>query len=264
MAEPERVELGQGAVAVVDALGFKEARRMHGVQKLVSSVKNARRRMAADAELGNLLGAEEVLTAAFSDTVIIASVANNLEGVGHGVERLAGATSALVTDAALGVAPLAYRGCIAAGPLLVVDDIFVGDAIDEAAQWYEQALAAVVWLTPSARAAVSAPRSKPALVEWDLPLRDRGPLTVLAVNPFFATVLLRRTDDEIRAGIDQVTKALLQPFETSMAVDVILKQQHTAAFLRAARHHALAVLPQVREDWHSAMTALEAEDKSDA
>jgi hypothetical protein len=56
---------------------------------------------------------------------------------------------------------------LAAGSLAVADDIFVGEAIDEAAELSEQAMAAVVWLAPSAVAALAKKRRSKMVLEQD-------------------------------------------------------------------------------------------------
>jgi hypothetical protein len=179
--------------------------------------------------------------------------------VGH----LAGSVSTLVNQAVSAQAPLAYRGCLAAGRLVVVDEVFIGDAIDEAAEFAEEALAAVVWLTPSAVAARGAlPPSMP-LLEWDVPLRDRGALRTLVVNPFFAGVPAVSDDAVVAARLDQVEAALLKPFGQSTAIDVALKRQHTVAFLREARAHTLKLMPAARREHAGLLASMKDDDEAE-
>jgi hypothetical protein len=68
------LHLRPGAIAVVDALGFKEARKTHGVQRLVDAVRKVRSDSSNGADLDNIMGVAETTVAAFSDTVIIATM----------------------------------------------------------------------------------------------------------------------------------------------------------------------------------------------
>jgi hypothetical protein len=267
MAEHGAKEVGIGAVAVVDALGFRAARTKHAVGDLVGSIRRVRDRMQSGAQLDSMFGIAETTVAAFSDAIIVAACPPEYEGrrppggsdlpmlVGH----LAGSVSTLVTEAASASVPLAYRGCVAAGSLTVVDDIFIGNAIDEAAEFAEQALAAVVWLAPSA---VFARRGRPqsmVLLEWDVPLRDRGPLRTLVVNPFFS-VPLDDDDSIFIKKMEAVECALLKPFDASQSVDVALKRQYTEAFLREARRFSVEMMPDARRSRDALLASLQDDD----
>lgn len=260
------LQMRSGAVAVVDALGFKAARQAHGVERLFDAVRRVRSNSAKGAELDNIMGVAETTVAAFSDSVILATMPISRGATGtpsvpepYLIEHLAASVSSLVASAAFGSAPLAYRGCIAAGSLAVADDIFVGEAIDEAAELSEQSMAAVVWLAPSAVAALVKRRSKMVLVEWDVPLHGRGSLRTLVVNPFFSTVLLSQDDELISKRMDEVESTLLLPFESSRALDVTLKRQHTAAFLRVAREFSLKTMPEALKDAENLLSSFGSE-----
>lgn len=270
MAEANtRAALGFGAVAVVDALGFRAARKIHGLEDLIGCIRRVRTRTQNNAGLDSLFGIAETTVAAFSDAVILASRPPEYDGreardadlsmlVGH----LAGAVATLVTEAVSAGAPLAYRGCLAAGRLTVVDEIFIGDAIDEAAEFAEQALAAVVWLAPSAVAARKDHAGSMVLLEWDVPLRDRGTLRTLVVNPFFALPAV--DDDTFTKRMDQAELALLKPFDASSSVDVALKRQHTMAFLKEARRFSLEMLPQARRHYAGILSSMQDDDAEEA
>ncbi|HVY32589.1 MAG TPA: hypothetical protein VHB79_38895 [Polyangiaceae bacterium] len=249
MVDEAEVVLGEGTAAVLDVLGFKAARRTHGVEKLVSAVRRLRQHMEMDEGVRQIFGGTSTTTAAFSDSVILTKAAGQLDADGtretlsQTVEHTAAAAAQLVTDAISGDVPLPFRGCIAAGPLLVFGDIFVGDAIDAAAEFAEQALAAVVWLAPSALKALSASRRRSILmlVEWEVPLRG-GRIETLVVNPFWQSALLTPTQENAEAEFAELTTKLLAPFDGVDALDVAQKRQNTASFLR----HAAAVS---RDKW---------------
>ena len=99
------LQLRPGAIAVVDALGFKEARKTHGVDRLVEAVRKVRSDSANGANLDNIMGVAETTVAAFSDTVILASMPISSGAAGYPsstepwlVEHLAASVSSLVTS----------------------------------------------------------------------------------------------------------------------------------------------------------------------
>lgn len=241
-----------GAVAVIDALGFRAARKNHGVEKLVHSVKRIREMTQQEVAVNQAFRLESGTVAAFSDTIIISMMAQWAFGespnrsISNAVQSAAASASQLVAGAAFAPAGLGYRGCIAVGPLVVDDGVFVGEAIDEAAEWYERAAAAIVWLTPSASAALGANPSRLLLLPWDLPLKEMGSLSVLAVNPFYATASLNAHADvaTLMAALTQVEEKLLATFHgPTVVIDVEQKRQNTQRFLAAAKAHTVRELP---------------------
>ena len=153
--------------------------------------------------------------------------------------------SRLTVAAAGARVPLAYRGCIAVGELALSESYFVGEAIDEAATWHEQADAAITWVTPSARARAAV---EPCihLLEWPVVMKTGGPVRVLAANPLWTTGTADRALDghDVTATIDSLVELLLRPFNGATDVDVVRKRQNTEAFLHAAREHTLKLIPQ--------------------
>jgi len=128
--------------------------------------------------------------------------------------------------------PLLYRGCIAAGPILAKGDFFVGKAIDEAAQWSQEADAAVVWLLPSARRALGPNPPEHLVFEWGVPLKKHSsPLNWLILNP------LARSDaaSHWRETMEDLDGRFMGAFGENLPIDVEIKRQNTRRALDAAR-----------------------------
>jgi hypothetical protein len=129
--ENEPFKMGEGAVAIADALGFREAARTpEGAQGLVEAVRETRKVTSTETDLNNLLGEAHIHYAAVSDTIILACQPYS-STMAQAVARVASSVVSMQAAAARTRLPLAYRGCLAAGPLYVAeDDLFVGKAID--------------------------------------------------------------------------------------------------------------------------------------
>jgi hypothetical protein len=260
------VPLGPGAAAVVDALGFKEARKHHAVDDLVSTIKQVQATARSQASMAGLFGGLSPIVAAISDTVLMASGtqaddwSNRRRQVTlpSAIYSLCSCVAMMVVAAARSAAPLAYRGCVATGEIHAEDGIFLGTAIDEAAEHSEAAAAAVVWLTPAARGVVN---SEPDLtrmgyVPWALPLRSGGSVDVLTVNPFLHEAIGRVTkpDGLDMDELDRIEQALLSPLTKSSRLDVAQKLQNTTAFLKEAKAHTIARFDQLEDDYYNAQS----------
>jgi hypothetical protein len=231
-------------VAVVDALGVKGIWKQ-GVTPVdvIASMRQSKESAVSSAAFHGIFY-RPIQVATFSDTIIATcdpangTLAESIAGVAFVMNGL-GAT------AASNSVPMAYRGCIAVGDLAVSDDYFVGEAIDEAAIWHEQADAAVVWLTPRAQKDSGLKHGdQTALLEWEVPLKD-GAVTVLAVNPLWTDPVVSPVmarEDPTRA-IDELVASLLRPLHRSSAIDVVRKRQNTERFLAAARAYTLERAP---------------------
>jgi len=150
------------------------------------------------------------------------------------VGRLAGVVSAIQSSIVNDKLPLNYRGCISTGQLAVGNDFFLGEAVDDAASLYEAAQAALVWLTPAARAAVKETEFGLSLIDWPVPLKSGGSLNALVVNPF-AAIAYTDPDALDVAAIDATFERFKMPFESAKTVDVAQKAQNTLRFLEVAR-----------------------------
>jgi hypothetical protein len=237
-------QLEVGAVALLDALGFKGIWNQYPPEDVVHSILNTRARAKRNAELYRRIDDLPIEAHAFSDTLVV-----TVQGFPDA--NIALMSLALHVAFAQGIAavmpvPLLYRGCVTAGPLLANDGVFIGRAIDEASELYEAAAAGVVWLAPSAVKAWNEPGNEElVLMEWDVPFRDGGSLTTLVVNPFTSQTDLDHDLDVER--LDRLEVKLLATFDRSSRLDVAQKRQRTAAFLKAAKGHTIKVFPNWRE-----------------
>ncbi len=246
-----------GGVVVMDALGFKALRRTRPAD-IVAGIRAARTAAKSAASVRNFLSADRFHYAALSDTVILAAEpgspdapAHEARGTDHMLLGLAAAAAAVCVEAAKGPLPLAFRGCLSSGDIVVDDDIFLGEAIDDAAEWYEQADAAAVWLTPKACKSISIGSSL-AWFQWDVPLKGVGTLTTLVVNPFYHEILEGFTRDPLGSlleRIDPIREAMLASFRTSVRIDVVRKLQNTAKLLEVARAHTCEHYEQERDEY---------------
>ena len=228
----------QGLVALIDALGFRGIWAQFAEEKLLATL----RRVRDEARLRD----PNIHMRLLSDTIVLASPLIESEEEGQdGYElicRFIEAIAAVQAVAALSDPPLLYRGCIAQGSVLVNEEFIVGQAVDEAAEWMEQADGALVWLTPSALklhrlGGPSRIAEEAIALEYDVPLRDGRNVRTLVVNPIRGyprdgsgrTV----TDQELATRIG----AAFERPSGRVSVEVLIKRQQTEAFLRSALSH---------------------------
>jgi hypothetical protein len=104
----------------------------------------------------------------------------------------------------------------------------LGEAVDEAAEWMEQADAAIVWLTPSAEAVFRASLERDwndrlSVIETTVPMKNGRRLRTVASIPVNSE------------HVDDHANRLLQAFANDPTrpapADVIVKLQNTAAFV---------------------------------
>jgi hypothetical protein len=264
----------RGAVAIVDALGFKGIWKRHPAGEVLAKLRGFKEDVAerrADLlerarRLREHLGVEfEIHVTLLSDTVVL-GVTRKI--VGHRDRRdlndvdsvalvsVARITAQLLVKAGQRPPALAYRGCIATGEFDMEDTFIIGPAVDEAAQWMDEAEAAVVWLTASAKDAFVAagfdkdPELTAVLSPYQVPLkvqkgqRPRSRLSSLWLPPTPApTVELRDTfcvnDLASVEGIDEHAvqenraahaKRVLDTFGGGPTPEIRRKQQNTARF----------------------------------
>jgi hypothetical protein len=234
--EGRRPTVAQGAVAIIDALGFRGIYRPHGVEKIVKTLSRAKERLEEGHDIRRIVEEPPISIVCFSDTIVMSTYARNGDELGKAVAHLAAAVASFLYQAITDPkrVPLLYRGCIAAGELTVTEDLFIGPAVDEAAEWYERANAAVVWLTPQANRLAAENGVDLALVEWTVPLKQAGSLETLVVNPLWFLGLDREK------SIEEHVKKYLDAFERpggALSVDVIVKKQQTHRFLEVASGH---------------------------
>ncbi len=195
-----------GAVAVIDALGFRGIWNRVQPTALVARLQAIRNHVSMWCDEHNAAvegGRTRFIAQVLSDTVVVgAAVANermqaiDADAVKYTLIHFASDEVGELVRAALEEEPyLAFRGCLAVGELWLSPNekvgetvVALGPAIDEAVQWHEEADAAVVWLTPTASSiAECRPKAAPQLwsstwFEWEVPLRHGGKLTTMVVN----------------------------------------------------------------------------------
>jgi class 3 adenylate cyclase len=119
--------------------------------------------------------------------------------------------------------PFAYRGSITFGDCLIGGNFIVGPAVDTAANLERHAEGAFVWLSPSARAAMT-PNAPPwyPLVPYRVPMKGGHRYFTYVVSPFG----WKSSEAERR----EARERLLSSFERD-EISVEIKRQHTETFL---------------------------------
>jgi hypothetical protein len=165
-----------------------------------------------------------------SDTIVIAAfgAADPGEKQAWGLVDLVSQGAAYVMrKAALTDRPLVYRGVVNFGRMLMSPDGFLlGPCVDEAAEAYETAEGAFIWLMPDADR-LEAHEYEPHVwrtmaFEYDVPLKGGRTIRTTTLSPFVDT-----HDPRERAKIRN-------GYETAMAssrVDITVKRQNTLRFL---------------------------------
>jgi class 3 adenylate cyclase len=260
------LEFREGAVALIDALGFKGIWQRYSEKDVVAKLQQladttcdetSRLQEAARRSNGNLL--EFVRTSFLSDSVVfgvatkpLEDVATGLRSVGLGdiaafnTESLAGEAvsivaellSTLIRRALEPPIPLAFRGAISFGRFGMSERFIIGPAIDEAAEWMNRAHGAFIVLAPSAgKFPQGGPPSISSVFRYTVPLKKRKAHEVesddmLVVSPF------ARVDDPAKRK--ELLDGLTKSFEVCSTacgekrLDVEEKLSATLRFLAAA------------------------------
>lgn len=253
-------EIHQGAVAVLDALGFKHISKALQPAEMFARMENVRERAIGFAESVNQQidvchsCIEDMLTVhTFSDSIILACREDPEYG-GHpssALDILVGAVLTILRATHDSQVAIAYRGAIAYGSLARSRFSIVGEAINEAAALEGLADGAFVWFAPSAvdRAlAATTPLnlSTSLTVPYRVPMKDGRSFETRVVNPL-ARLPMERFDPDT---IDEVAARCLGSFRDNgrtISVDVEMKRQNTYHFLRFAKEHAQQVYAASRE-----------------
>jgi hypothetical protein len=239
-------DLRASAVALIDALGFKGIERQHDPGRAAAALQTARDAMATATDFvgqraalyHNVLGGRASIKKAwFSDTICVVAQQpeqpkvlgdfREIDVAAHLVDLVVVCAGFLLRSAALATTvPLTFRGVISSGSALVEgSDIFFGPAIAEAADLYELAEGAFVWLTPGA-AALRTPVANPvyrSTVNYLVPLKGGRSIETRVVNPFM---------DYLPS--DEIGKTIRRGIETAMSgdrLDIAIKRQNTARYL---------------------------------
>jgi hypothetical protein len=233
-------EMSFGAVVMMDALGFKGVwKRFEGPTAITEKMRRMRER--AESGLRRITEDRDIVSTArsafLSDTIVIgvagATKVKN-PGLRHAMALFLAADRAadLLDLARRDPLPrFAYRGCIALGSFEIDGPFILGEAVDEAAEAYELAEGAFVWLAPSARAIWQSLRdrfepSNSTLVPYAVPLKGGASYATYAVSPFDAYM----PPDERMPAADQILATFDGP---SIPLAVQIKRQNTTVYLRS-------------------------------
>jgi hypothetical protein len=240
---------GYGAIAFLDALGWKGMWRRRGVdaRAMISALRALRDVAAPLAEridnalrklndvppgLRALFPGAHVRALALSDTVVVAASFDHRKNAADN-EFLREAASPMLQravmdvvqrvyqSAALGPVPLAFRGAVAVGELLVEESFLVGPAVDRCAELMSLPEAACVFLDPAAPS-----WNSDHCFSYELELKGVGRLEVPVVNPLGGCA-----PDRARL----VTEGVLRAFGDPTDLGVLKKKQNTFDLFRRAR-----------------------------
>ena len=258
-----------GALAFIDALGFKGIWRRNDVAK--DPTKVLRKLHAIESNLAEDMRydhegtipkrvldalARSMTVALFSDTVVIAvdedigpvklrhdGIALRSPQMASEMQRAATLTVAcnmarnVIRAMAARPAPLAMRGAIAWGEFALRSSFVVGPAVDDAAEAAVLADAALVWLAPSALAHAAILPESSSLPSWPVPMKSGSVFRSRCVSPFDLKMTAAETV--------RLTRSILKTFGP-LRVDIQIKRQNTQLFLERAAQLARVADSRVR------------------
>lgn len=222
--------MNNGAVALIDALGFRGIWGRHSPDGVLRSLKEMQQWMEQRVQDQFKTQPAFQCKIAFLSDTIAASMsvdAPSEHQAALNVIYLADTISWILERTLRSSIPLAYRGAIAVGSYEVSPHFLIGQAVDDAASAYELANAAVIWLTPAARNHVAGwlsnqPRNT-HLVKFGVPLKGGDSFDTYTVSP------LEQARDN--ADANNLSLTLLSTFVGS-SIDVAMKRQNTIRHLR--------------------------------
>lgn len=237
----------QSAVALLDVLGFKGieahassatvAKALVAVRATMSDMADYMSRIPGDHEGKPLVS---VRWAWFSDTMFLVAQYpdDSVSTADCGrllVDCVASTVSATMQLAARSLDfPLVFRGVITFGDAVVEGkDIFFGKAIREAAELYERADGAFVWLTPKAAKVIG---EAGAVKRYLVPLKTGQFIDTLVVNPIHSV-----TDEDLELVHGGFVEAMSKD-----DVDVVIKSQNTLRFLNDMERRRREYLADLR------------------
>jgi class 3 adenylate cyclase len=222
-----------GAVALIDALGFRGIWSRHDPQDVLTSLKQLKDVMESRiAKQFATQPAFQCSVAFLSDTIAISMSFDNPQGktesTAMSVVYLCDIISWILEHSLRSNIPFAYRGAVAVGEYELSPHFLIGEAIDEAAEAHELAQGALIWLTPKARDMVAdLLRDRPSnthLVRFPVPLKGGDTFNTFTVSPL-----------EQAGGVEDanaLTRNLLRTF-VGAKIDVAIKLQNTSRHLEA-------------------------------
>jgi len=220
-----------GAVALIDALGFRGIWGRHDAEVVLSELRTMKDWM--EGRIRDQFSSQPWMqcdVAFLSDTIAVSMALSESTKDRAALSAVyLGDVISWVLDRVLrSKVPLAYRGVIAVGHYEVSPHFLIGQAIDEAAGARDLAQGAFVWLTPNARDEVALwLKDQPHnthLVKFDVPIKGGDTFNTYTVSPLEQA---RGEEDANRQ-----TRTLLGTFSSS-SMGVAIKRQNTARHLRA-------------------------------
>jgi len=246
-----------GAIALLDALGFKGIWMRQDQHAVIQRLGRLRRRglelQGADRK-GVLLRdhALHLRTTCVSDTIAISAVLRGANPPRRWLYRALNSVcwvaGFMMEEALGGSPPLLFRGAVAAGELLVSSTFWIGPAVDEAAEWHETADGPFFLATPSAldvsdTHADTYPHHHldPILMlPYEVPLGDGTAHQTLAFAYFYLGQDWIDTKQDIMAAFGN----------DPLSPRVLKKRENTARFLEHLDHL------RKTGDWHSMLRPL--------
>lgn len=200
-----QIERQNGVVAILDALGAKNYTDDE-IRLFLSSRERVLSLLNRQAEGLGTIQPSELGTFTFNDTIIVVLKTGQRSATLKKIATFAAVIRQfLVNSMANG---LLFRGAAAIGTFYLDDqrNTVMGDAITDAAQWYEQSDWIGVHFTPHSfielEAMLTASDDKKgwAFIPFDVPLRDRTVLHTFAINwpKIFLVERLRPWHDDIQ------------------------------------------------------------------
>jgi hypothetical protein len=179
----------QGLVAVLDALGAATYSEKQ-IEQFSRSRQTVLELLATNAEIKALHGSiqpNQVTTFTFNDTVLIVYGTNGIPTL-EDVRHFATLLRRFEVDSLLN--GILFRGSFSTGRFQVDDETntVMGAAVTDAAAWYDSAEWVGINATPFASLFVQSLIDQTGadlthlLVDWDVPMKDRGSRTLKALN----------------------------------------------------------------------------------
>lgn len=224
------MRLDEGAIALIDALGFRGIWAKHDSDNVLASMNDMRAHVEAKINAQFATQPSMQCKIAFLSDTIAVSMALH-EEVEHKeamcVLYLCDIVSWILERSLRSHVPLTYRGAVSVGRYKLSPHFLVGPAVDEAAAAHELANGAFVWLTPKAHNYVARLlKNQPGnthLVKCAVPLKGGGTLETYAVSP------IMQARDE--ADANSLTRTFLHTFHSN-SVDVAVKSQNSGRFIK--------------------------------
>jgi hypothetical protein len=217
----------KGAVALIDALGFRGIWNRYPPEAVLSEMKSVKNWFEDKISEQFKMQHDFNCNVAFLSDTIAVSMAYNGGPDEHRealcVIFLGNVISWVLHRVLKSEIPFAYRGAIAIGEYEVSQHFLIGQAIDDAASAHELAQGAIIWLTPGARESVAEwlglrPGTGSHMVNFDVPLKGGDTFTTYTLSP------LEQARDFNDAEL--ITHNLLATFSIQ-SVDVAVKRQNT-------------------------------------